>query len=175
MYATPAAMPHAMSTAMDDSDDDGGEDVEASAWVCSRGGGISPPHTTHAPVVVARVRRLVPGTKKFINISGNNRGKSETTFVTRRRLGRSIDRRARFDPSHGPHRTRFRRIVRTFTAATNRRQITRAASHPPVHRRQRSTACRYNNRVRSERCRRSTRARARRSAGRRSNPTTSTR
>tara|TARA_B100000767_G_C19257130_1_gene325678 strand:+ start:244 stop:492 length:249 start_codon:yes stop_codon:yes gene_type:complete len=77
-------MPHAMSTAMDDGDVDGGEDVEASAWVCSRGGGISPPHTMHAPVVVARVRRLVPEEKKFINISKNNRGKSETTFVTRR-------------------------------------------------------------------------------------------
>jgi hypothetical protein len=66
VYATPAAMPHAMSTAMDDGDGDGGEDVEASAWVCSRGGGISPPHTTHAPVVVARTssRRLVPGREK---------------------------------------------------------------------------------------------------------------
>ena len=68
--------------------------------------------------------------------------KSETTFVTR---SRSIDRRARFDPSHGTHRTRFRRIVRTLTAATatatDRRQIKRAASHPPVHRHQRSTAC----------------------------------
>jgi hypothetical protein len=41
-------MPHAMSTAMDDGDVDGGEDVEASAWVCSRGGGISPPHTARA-------------------------------------------------------------------------------------------------------------------------------
>ena len=48
VYATPAAMPHAMSTAMDDGDVDGGEDVEASAWVCSRGGGISPPHTARA-------------------------------------------------------------------------------------------------------------------------------
>ena len=72
VYATPAAMPHAMSTAMDDGDVDGGEDVEASAWVCSRGGGISPPHTTHAPVVVARTssRRLVPGREKVHHYFG---------------------------------------------------------------------------------------------------------
>jgi hypothetical protein len=77
VYATPAAMPHAMSTAMDVGDVDGGEDVEASAWVCSRGGGISPPHTTHAPVVVARVRRLVPGlTKKFIIYKSISKNKS---------------------------------------------------------------------------------------------------
>jgi hypothetical protein len=88
-------MPHAMSTAMDDGDVDGGEDVEASAWVCSRGGGISPPHTTHAPVVVARVRRLVPEEeKKFINISENKAKKSETTFVTRRRLADPLTPRA---------------------------------------------------------------------------------
>ena len=87
--------------------------------------------------------------KKFINtcISKNKSKKSETTFVTRSRPDSgSIDCRARFDPSHGPHRTRFRRIVRTFTAATaaatDRRRITRAAYHPPVQRHQRSTACR---------------------------------